>query len=213
MIKASSLTINNIKNNKFIQALPELYQLKLTVENNSWHNNDAVFDHTIRVMENLSFLLKKISITNKILQIALQQKINIHSRQQILLIATLFHDIAKRETIKIPDEYTECPNHEKIGAKKVLEILERFNLSKNEITIIARIIKYHGDIHSLISSKNKNIKRDFKKFLVDFADISLELILLAFADTLNSYLKQSYPKEYYFRIFFYEKFINKYSNK
>lgn len=58
MLKISDISIEKLRNNEFQKELPEFYELKGVIENNSWHSNDPVFDHTLAVLKELEKLLK-----------------------------------------------------------------------------------------------------------------------------------------------------------
>jgi len=49
-IKLSELTLERIKNREFEKLIPEFYELEEIIENNDWHNNDSVLNHTISVL-------------------------------------------------------------------------------------------------------------------------------------------------------------------
>ena len=181
--------------------MPELYELKKVIENNSWHNNDPVFDHTIATLEELDGLLKKAK--GKI-NSRLNQKVDQHTRKELLFLSALFHDIAKKETYVLEeDDQTSCLNHEKTGACKAKKILERFDLSDKEKEIVVKIIKYHGEIHVILDIGNENLEGDYEALKAKHSDIFLELILLATADTLASQLKDNNPEKFNYRMDFY----------
>jgi len=51
-IQITDLTIENLRDRKFIQEIPEFYQLRNVVENfPPWHYHESVFDHTLAVLE------------------------------------------------------------------------------------------------------------------------------------------------------------------
>jgi hypothetical protein len=62
----------------------------------------------------------------------------------------------------------------------------------------------------LSTQKNNNLSREFKKFKSRYSDILLELILLAIADTVKSYLRVAKPKEFEFRMNFYNEALKSY---
>lgn len=205
MIKVSAINIENLRNNQFQEELPEFFELKNFIENNGWHNNDSVFNHTLTVLEELEKLLK--TINNKI-NSYLNQKIDNYTKKDLLFLGTLFHDIAKSDSFVESDESTSCLKHEELGGEKVKSILNRFDLSDREKGIVVRIVKYHGEIHVILEPKNDKLEEQYQKFKSERHDIFMELILLAMADTLGSQLKDNNPEEFNFRIDFYKKVIN-----
>lgn len=205
MLKVSAINIEKLRNNQFQEELPEFFELKNFIENNSWHNNDSVFNHTLTVLEELEKLLKS---TNNKINSYLNQKIDNYLRRDLLFLGTLFHDIAKSDSFVESDESTSCPKHEELGGEKVKSILNRFDLSNREKDIVIRIVKYHDEIHVILEPKNDKLEEQYQKFKSECHDIFMELILLAMADTLGSQLKDNNPEEFNFRIDFYKKVIN-----
>lgn len=224
-IKLSDITIKKIKSEELKKAVPELYELKNLIENNPWHNKESVFDHTLSVLDNLEKIIQN---SNKETKQNLSRKIDKNSRKKILYLAVLLHDFGKKETItNLTNEVKICPDHERKGAKRIREILKRFDLSQKESKIITDIVRNHGVIHDIVGLKskdfrediikenslthvvvgleNKDFKNEYNNFKKKFSYIYLELILLAFADTIGSYLKQTKPNEFYYRIDFYKK--------
>lgn len=209
-IKVSTvLNIDKIRKGDFMDLIPEFYELRDVIENNVWHNNDSVFNHTLNVLEKLEELLK--NVKGKIANY-LNQKIKNYTRKDLLFLATLFHDIAKKETIEIKGEFTFIPEHkhERQGAIKVKSILPRFELSEDEKDLIVQIIGYHGVVHLIIEPNNNKLDEEFAEFKTSYSNIFLELILLAMADTLGSQLIDNKPDEFDFRMNFYKKVLEEY---
>jgi len=201
----SLLNKTNIKSGKLFNLIPEFYDLKNIVENNDWHNKENVFNHTLSVLDSLEKVLRNL---NKKTKQFLGKKINNNSRKSLLKMATLFHDIAKKETLTNNDNTTMCLNHEEKGSKKVEKILKRFDLSNSESKIIINIIKYHGLMHKILSPQNQNFQKEYANFRKKFFNnIYPELILLAYSDTIGSHLKKTHPLEFKSRISFYKKEI------
>ena len=175
MLKVSAINIEKLRNNQFQEELPEFFELKNYVENNGWHNNDSVFNHTLTVLEELEKLLKT---TNNKINSYLNQKIDNYTKKDLLFLGTLFHDIAKSDTFEKNDDSTTCKNHEGFGAEKVKSILNRFDLSNREKDIVIRIVKYHDEIHVILEPKNDKLEEQYQKFKSERHDIFMELILL-----------------------------------
>jgi hypothetical protein len=207
MIKVSAINIKRLRKNQFKNELPELFELKKTIENNKWHKNDSVFNHTVTVLEELKKLLK--NIKNK-LNSYLNEKINAHTRRELLFLGALFHDIAKNDTLEKKGDYTSCPGHEEVGSRKIESILDRFDLSKKEKTIVVQIVRVHGKLHIILEPQNNSFKEQYEGFKSEYKDIFMESVLLAMADTLGSQLKDKEPEEFKFRIRFYKEIIENY---
>lgn len=187
--------------------IPEFYELKKVVENNFWHNEEIVFNHVLSVLDGLGKIVRK---ANEKIRYSLDKEIGNNSRGDLLWIATLLHDIAKKETLITVNGIKRCPGHEKKGAEKTKRILKRFDLSEKESRIIVKIVRNHGLVHEIISPDNKNFQKEYKNFKKKFSDIYIELILLALADTSGSYLKKTKPAEFRHRVIFYKKELQAY---
>ena len=160
MIEPDSITVKGLQSGKFLGTLPELYELKEVKENNKWHNHDSVFSHTISVLKNLERLLKKnpLPVSRR-----LQKIIGKHSSRQLLFLAAVLHDIAKKETIIRHFLKTDCPHHEEKGAIKSKKILRRFSLSAKEKEFVTSIVKFHGEAHKTIDMGKKSFEKFRKK--------------------------------------------------
>ncbi|MCK4520383.1 HD domain-containing protein [Candidatus Parcubacteria bacterium] len=199
----SLLNKNNIKKGRLIDLMPEFYELKELVESNYWHNKETVFNHILSVLDNLEKIIRNLrEETKQVLNEIVEKK----SRKDLLRVAALFHDIGKKETMIDFNGFMDFPGHEQKGAEKAVKILKRFNLSKKESKIVADIIKNHSLAHEIITPENSNFQKEYKNFRKKFLDsIYLELILLAFADTIGSYLKKTKPTVFRYKIDFYKK--------
>ena len=207
MLKIADVTIEKLRNGELADELPEFYELKDIVENNEWHTNSSVFDHTIVVLEKLEELLKK---TNKKINSYLNQIVDKNTRSQLLFLGTVFHDIGKKETTVKDGESISCPGHEKCGAIKTNKILDRFDLSDTEKTIVIQIIGNHGVVHHIANPKNEKSKEEYEDFKSKFSNTFLESTLLGMADTLGGQLRDNLPDEFDFRMKFYYNVIDNY---
>lgn len=200
----SLISRKKIKNCELIKIVPEFYELKDIFENNDWHKNQSVFDHTLSVLEELEKLFKQV---NKKVSLYLDQKVIKYRRKDLLFIAAVFHDIAKKETILKKHRLTSCPGHEKQGARKLNRILSRFIISGKEKKLIVEMVANHGLLALIVNSHNNKINKEFLNFKRKYSAIFLELVLLVMADILGSNLGNNQPDEFHFRIDFFEKLI------
>jgi len=205
MLKVSDIDIEKLRSDRLQKELPEFFKLKRFVENdNYWHNNDSVFDHTLRVLEELEKLLKT---TNNKINFYLNQKVDNYTRKDLLFLGALFHDIGKSDSFVKSGDFTSCLKHEELGSEKVKPILDRFDLSDREKNIVIKIIKYHGKLSDIARPGSDSLEEEYEKFKSEYSSIFVELILLTMADTLGSQLKNNRPEEFNFRINFYKKII------
>lgn len=204
-IKLSEITIEKIKKRKFERVIPELYELESIIQNNSWHDNDSVFNHTLSVVSELNILLEK--VTNKTEE-HLNIKVQNYSNKELLILAAVFHDIGKKETLIEKGGETICINHEKIGAEKLRNILQRLDLVEEERGFVIKIVRNHDFIHAISRLEDADIKwLEFKKRNLD---IFIEVALLTKADILGGQLKNNMPEEFEFRIGFVDRIIESY---
>ena len=206
-IKVSELTIERIQNRELEKLIPDFYELEEIVENNPWHNNDNVLNHTISLLKELEELIKKLK--DKI-KVYLDKKIDTHSRKELLFLATLFHDIGKKETYIREKDITECLGHEEVGATKLKAILLKFDLSEKEREFVIKLVRNHGFLHEILSYPEENLEKKTEEFKGKNPDIFLELILLSIADMCGSQLKLNNPEEFNFRMNFLNKIIDNY---
>jgi putative nucleotidyltransferase with HDIG domain len=190
LLNINEITIEKLKAGELVDKLPEIYELKEVIENNNSHINQSVFDHTISVMENLEKLIDE------------------NSKKQLLILAATFHDIGKKETIVEKEGKISCPGHELASAKKMPNILERFNLSPAEKDYIIRVISNHGRLHDLMSGVSReNLEAEYEKIKAEIKDIIYEILLLTEADMMGGDLEKINQNEYSFRMDFYNKEI------
>jgi UTP:GlnB (protein PII) uridylyltransferase len=207
MKKNTNLKIKDIRQDASQNEFPWLIELRDTIENNAWHNNESTFTHTIRVVEKLEQILKK--LPQKI-KIYLDTETGKATKQDLLWYATLLHDCAKKETIKIIGNQTSFPNHEKYGEQKAKEILETIDLLPSEKETIVTIVKNHGLLHDLLNIKDETLEKRFEDIAKKYKDVIIYLILFTIADMQGSQLKENNKKEYDFRINFLQKSLKNY---
>jgi len=199
LLKAKDITIDKLTKGDFKDNLPELYDLSC-IENNPWHHNTSVFNHTIEVLNRLEEIFNSWSIDSKYLDWIY----DVNSNRDILFIASLFHDISKCDTISFKEWFwTVCPWHEEEWAKKVLKILDKFDLSWKEKNLVSYLVKNHWHIHYILDLDNDNLENDLINYKNKFEKVYYELIIMALSDTLASELYLSDKDNYDFRIKYY----------
>lgn len=206
-IKVSEFTIEKIRNREFEKLIPEFYELEKIVENNPWHNNDNVLNHTASLLEELDELIKK---PNDKIKAYLDKKISTCSRKELLFLAAFFHDIGKRETFRKEKDTTECLGHEEAGAVKLKTILPRFDLSEKERDFVIKLVRNHGFFHEILNHPEESPEEKVEEFKREHPNIFLGLTLLSIADMCGSQLQLNSPEEFNFRMNFLNKIINNY---
>lgn len=201
-INILSLTSADFKKGKYKSLLPEYYALESLTENNAWHANQNALGHLIAVFKGLEEILKLDFLkkeSREQIEKYLDSKIGNYSKKELLIVAAIFHDIAKSETlIRSESGVTRCPGHEIIGSHLVGKFTDRLGLDEKAKERVAKIIRYHGfisEILDLVINKNNEQKYfSILKAIVD--DIHVELLLFMYADMMGSDLKQNIPQEY-----------------
>lgn len=183
--------------------IPYISELKDAVENSrdGWHQKESVFDHTLSVFS----ALQEIIAENKNLAF-LNEKIEKHTRKEILEVATILHDIGKKEAMIVDNGFTSCKGHEEISVRKAKIILEKFDFTEKEKEKILKIVANHTEFHILLTQRVDLSK--FGEIKFNLPDIWQDLLLLGYADTKNSKLKEVNLKEFEYRINFYKKEIS-----
>lgn len=207
-MRISDLDVWKIENGAYYNELPEFYKLKNCIENNSGHNNDSVFNHSINSVKEYNKFLKNNKNSN--LDRYFNQKIDEYTRRELLFVSILFHDIAKPETIVMNNGITSCLNHEELGSKKVKDNSKIFKLSKLEEKIVMNTIKYHALIHKLIKVDSDTIDKDIKYFSEKYFFIFLELVVVALVDIRGSQLKENNFQKFYIKDSYYNRIINEF---
>lgn len=183
------ITSLQLKYGSYKSLLPEVYALQNIIEQTDWHQED-VFTHTVSVLQNIERHVSRWS--------ELQEKIDTQTKGDLLKLATVLHDIGKKETLVQEGGRTRCDNHEEIGARIVQSknLLCPFSLSKKEEERTLKLIKNHRKIHSII--KAHHWKEHYAELIQEIP--ALEITLLGLADTQSSLLAKTRPQEYTLRM-------------
>jgi len=116
------------------------------------------------------------------------------TRETLLKLVTLFHDVAKPATSKKMGGRMRFLGHESKGAQKITTILKRMRVSSSDIRIAQNLVANHMRPISLTQA-NVLTQRAVFRFFRDIGDDSLDLLMLALSDW-HSYkgLKHHEPK-------------------
>lgn len=194
---------------------PYLNQLIGTIENNIWHLNDDVYDHSLAVVRELlvaiDFSFIKDTNTRFLLEKYLgKDLVPGKSFFTSLLVAAFLHDIGKKDTLVVLENgQTSCTGHEAKGALITSSILPKFEeLNLPEfIHRTTRIITEHT-VPYAVFAPGVNLEERTAQFLIDYPDIAIELALLGYSDTRGSHLKRMNPSEFSERMNAYHAFFN-----
>ncbi len=205
-IDISRVTSKLLRDKVYLASFPEYYELASVTENGLWHNNQNVLDHVIGVYAGLETVLEfnDLEIGQKdVLKKYLSKVIGSQTRQNILKVATLLHDIAKTDTlVKWPNGTAWCPGHELIAAGRVKNFAERFDLDNKAELYVERIVRYHYFIVEILDLiiANQDKEKYFRIFNETVNDVAIELILLIHSDLLGCDLEKNDKNGYDNRI-------------
>ncbi|MCS7245361.1 MAG: HD domain-containing protein [candidate division WOR-3 bacterium] len=152
-----------------------------------------ILEHTLKVVEFLDFYLKYLDKSPFHYYLHRFKVLEKPENRAILVIAAIFHDIAKPKTHSYENGEVHFYGHDVEGAKIFKEIAKRLSFSRREIKIISNLILNHMHPHYL--SSPETTKKAINRFLNRVEDISkgeegwtFPLILIAFCDALATKL-------------------------
>jgi putative nucleotidyltransferase with HDIG domain len=196
--KSFPLTINTQEhgttNDQFLDLYIELQPLQHLTEINDWHNHQTVFDHTQLVV---SAAINILSTLSPELRSLLKEEIDTKSKEELIIVATLFHDIGKINTFRQDNGKTTTIGHETEGAKMIGPILMKYNFSPDQIAYVTWLIEEHGNFSNfLIQDENQFLQTC--QILKNEGDL-LGITILGKADLEGSDYFESNPDDYNFR--------------
>ena len=156
---------------------------------NFYYHPKGLFQHcfqTYEALENIFIKLDKFFHNSKDL---LEQHLNKQfseniTRKNLLKFIALFHDCAKPETAKRIGNKMRFLGHEKLGAKKTVEIMKGLKMSNKEINFAKTIISEHSE-HMRPSSLAKAeviTKKAQTRLFRDIKENTPDLLILAMSD-------------------------------
>lgn len=180
-------------------------------ENNAWHKEDDCHLHTMRVFNELLKAMELPFITDVVWKGTVRSYLNaapLHSsvsRRELLMVATLLHDIAKPETLQVANGITSCPKHEATGALKAWNFLHSYQ--DFERKWICYIIRHHASPH-LVFAPDKGRRAIWDEFNELHEGFAYPLALLGRADCLGSQLPELDPMDWLIRDAKYLEYLN-----
>jgi UTP:GlnB (protein PII) uridylyltransferase len=202
-LQLSQVTADFLNSAESSEFLPEHQILKQSIENNGAHDHQKTYDHIAGVMRGMEWLFQMEFLTTtekEKLTAYLQQKIITHSRQDLLRLLVLCHDLAKGQAlISNPDGTAACPGHEILSAARVPEFQARFGLDKTEVNWVQQLVRLHDEPHHLLTlglAKPTEQAQIISQFAAGVGDGSVELILMVYADILGGDMQTLNPPEF-----------------
>ncbi|MDO8486178.1 MAG: CCA tRNA nucleotidyltransferase [Candidatus Staskawiczbacteria bacterium] len=121
----------------------------------------------------------------KALEYAAKKKFNMQVR-----VASLFHDIAKPRVKAGSGDEATFYNHEVVGAKMTLEILNRLKFSKKDIEKITKLVRYHLFYYNVDEVGESSVRRLIKNVGPENVE---ELLQVRHADRIGSGVPKAEP--------------------
>lgn len=149
---------------------PLFLQLKTVVEYDQYHNNEDVYNHSIKTSNIAKKETEGLFVTNVEAKLRftrfMDEIIAGMKRRDALILAALLHDIGKilyyKEEGKLhplkiltPDQQTQCPGHEYYGSVILKEAVKDLGIPAEVIAYIANIVRLH-DTFNASYFKEKN---------------------------------------------------------
>ena len=132
--------------------LPELNELKIEVDPE--HHHKDVYEHTLKVVDNVSPTLTR-------------------------RLGALFHDIAKPKTKGVENGKVHFRHHEVVGAKMTKKILQNLKYDKKTIKNVASLVELHLRPHTFKMGWTDSAVR---RYIVDAGEVLEDLNNLVRAD-------------------------------
>jgi len=169
-----------------------------------------LFDHSLKVVENLEFLISALEIKHQnesedswwfsefwsqlgkfsenITGYLAAEITPGRSKKGLLMFAALLHDIGKPMTIIVgEDGYLHFYNHARVGADLAWEAAKALQLSNAESAWISTMVENHMRLLPLVNRGQAPTRRDVYRFYQEAGEIGVAVALLSLADTLATY--------------------------
>lgn len=207
LIPIKAIDARHLSNGRLASALPEFYKLKNVIENQAWHAEQTVFDHSIKSLQAYEAIVAfdYLSPNEKlVLDQYLDKKVGDHSRKALLQVAVALHDIGKLVSLQHgADGQTSCPSHGVIGRWVGLATIKKIDMEPQEQDYVLNLISDHllpSDLIEL-AINNQWTKNEVAKILLQHRkEMAVELIILAYADWLGCDVRPAVEKERIARI-------------
>ncbi len=113
------------------------------------------------------------------------------SRRGLLVLAALYHDIAKPATAAMEENRWRFLGHEEEGAQQVVTRGRALALSNEEIerlkTVVAQHMRVHFHVHRLLREGKTLSRRAIYRFFRDCGEAGVDVCLLTLADVRATY--------------------------
>lgn len=177
-LDAGHLTVDHIRAGGLRSVLPEFYDLEKVVENNNWHADQNVMDHSLLALEAFD--------TCSLPGGDLEKPYGRYRRRELLRFAVLLHDIGKLKAYYGGDGQTGAPSHGPIGRWLMEPILKRLEFNEDESRYIADLIGDHILACDLIELAVKTDNDEYVVLLkTKRSDMWRDFLFLVYADAMG----------------------------
>ncbi len=193
-MRIEDFTIEKYKSGELFKAVPHFEMLKNVIENDSFHDNDSVYNHTLRVAESI----RDIALGNSHYRNYFCRTVKKSVLLDLITAAALFHDTGKLQTYKKRDGVTSCEGHEMVSYSIVSEYLSSTEGDDAEKEIVREIVRQHAVFYPYLDPQNDSIENDFIRLEKELK-LYPELLLFCIADIRGSQLKDNDLELYLFK--------------
>lgn len=162
----------------FLKSLEEL--------DKSTANPISVRDHTLMTLRYLEQIFQRIQSgdfphSEAVWQYCQENWVEPRSKQMLLKLAALLHDIGKADTVTQEGDRLRFFGHEEVGVSLAEPFLHHQGWSKREIDYILQLIETHMRPHGLSNAEYVSPKAQYR-FFRDLGEAAIGSLLLALAD-------------------------------
>lgn len=161
------------------EIIPQIHVM-YRCEQGGYHHLD-VFRHSLEAVKQLEKLLREVKSDSDISPYLQEPLAAARSREALLKLGTLLHDIGKPQTKKIDGKRVSFYGHEHVGKNMVRTIARMLKLSTRERYSLEDMVQWHLRPGYLGDFK-KPSERAIYRYFRDAKDEAVSILLLSIAD-------------------------------
>ncbi len=194
--RSSPIIVRMEKRGVLGEIMPEIKFMKRARKH--YYHKGGLWEHSIEslrsyedICENLNRYFPKVS---EYVKEHLSREVSSGvSRESILKLAVLFHDIGKPKTMRIRNGRVRYFGHSEVGADAIKKMAERLKFSRNMGVILSKVIGQHMRPSNLNDQKDVTDRACYR-FFRDLGDEAIDILIVSLADRY-SYMNVSKYKE------------------
>lgn len=154
--------------------------LKIFPEAKKIIEDDQLWSHSLRTYEAVEHLIARGFFRKFVQEFA--NYFERSDRAALVKLAALFHDIAKPETMLVKNGEVHFYGHDTKGSRMIRQLcLRRLKVSRNDSSIVSKLVKEHMRLHLLATNSNLT-DRAIRRFFRDLEEDWLGAMMIAWAD-------------------------------